>query len=280
MSKMIEPLSWDMIPPEFISSLLAMAIVMILAIAVAIGLRRYDPLKRPKGFMHLAEIAVSFADKEVKELMGPAFDGFGGYILALALYIMIGFIIGMIGIPNFLHPGTSAYLDPMPNPFTNTAMPLSIALATFFWIHFTAAKSNHWAYFKRYIQPMPFFLPINLITMWSPVLSLTLRLFGNALAGYFVMTLIYVGFSGIIPGTMAGLAISPVIASLGHLYFDLFDGFIQLTVFCMLTMINVSSEYVSPEMKLKAKEDKAEAKRLKAEKRAAKKLKRQKALKA
>ena len=84
--------------------------------------------------------------------------------------------------------------------------------------------------------------------MWSNVLSLTLRLFGNALAGYCVITLIYVGIGTIIPplGNYSGLALTPLLAPIAHLYFDIFDGLIQLAVFCILTMINVSTEYISP----------------------------------
>ena len=165
------------------------------------------------------------------------------------------------GIPNFFQPGSEKFLAPLPNPFTNTAMPLSIALLTFFWIHFTAMRYKGWGYFKRYTEPFAVFLPINLVTMWSPVLSLTLRLFGNALAGFCVVTLVYTGFEYAFTTVGVGLALTPLLAPIVHLYFDVFDGLIQLTVFCMLTMMNVAAEYVSPE-------ELAEAKRAQEEKRA------------
>lgn len=261
--KVIAPISWETLPPEFLSSLLAMLIVIIIAVVVRIKLNSFDPLKKPKGFLHIVEILIEFSDKQVKELMGDQFEGFGGYILALGLYIILGFIIGMIGIPNFFQPNTSYYLQAMPNPFTNTAMPLSIAFCTFILTHYTAIKYKKWSYFKRYIEPIPIFLPINLVTMWSSMLSLTLRLFGNALAGYCVITLIYVGFSYMFPISGTGLVLTPLLAPIAHIYFDLFDGAIQLMVFCMLTMINISSEYVSP---MQLEEEKQE-KRLKKEER-------------
>lgn len=270
LKNIIAPLTWENIPAEFYSSIIAMAIVMVLAVVVWFKLKNYDPLKAPKGFLYWAETAVEYADKKVEELMGPAFEGFGAYILCLAAYIGIGFLIGFIGFPDFFRP--EAYqnpiqLNPMPNPFTNTSMPLAIAMLTFLWIHFTAAKCNKWGYFRRYVKPFPVFLPINLITMWSPLLSLTLRLFGNALAGYCVVTLIYVGFAGLFPVANAGLALTPLIAPIVHLYFDVFDGFIQVTVFCMLTMINVSLEYVSPQQLAEEKREREEKKDRKAQKR-------------
>lgn len=278
--KIIEPLSWNTLPPEFLSSLLALIIILIITFIIRLKLRHYDPLKKPSGFLNIVEIVVEFADNSVKNLMGPAFEGFGGYVVCVGMYIFIGFFIGMIGIPNVFQPGGETYLEPLPNPFTNIAFPLSIALITFFLTHYTAIKCKKWAYFKRYIEPIPLFLPINLITMWSSVLSLTLRLFGNALAGYCVITLIYVGLSTVIPpaGTYWGMFFDPFIAPLAHLYFDLFDGAIQLVVFTMLTMINVAQEYISPQELLDAKNAKEEAKRLKLERKENKRLKKQKAI--
>ncbi len=272
--KVIEPLTWDNLPPEFISSVIAMLAIIILSIVIYFKVKKYDPLEKPHGFIHIVEIIVDFADKQVMDLMGPVFKNYGGYIITLGLYILFGFFIGMIGIPNFMQSNSSWYLEPIPNPFTNLAMPLSIALVTFFLTHFTAIKYKKWKYFERYIEPMPLFLPINLITMWSSVLSLTLRLFGNALAGYCIITLIYVGLGTALPpdGSLTGLALTPLLAPFAHLYFDLFDGLIQLAVFAMLTMINISNEYVSAEDLANEKMEHEKHKELKEKRRLEKKL--------
>ena len=111
--------------------------------------------------------------------------------------------------------------------------------------------------------------------MWSNVLSLTLRLFGNALAGYCVITLIYVGLSTVIPpaGSYWGMFLDPLIAPAAHLYFDIFDGAIQLVVFTMLTMINIAQEYISPQELLDAKNEKEAQKRRKLARKEEKRLK-------
>lgn len=280
--KIIAPISWSTLPPEFMTSLLAFLISLILILIINIKVRNYDPLRKPSGFMNVCEIVINFADKQVQEIMGPAFSNFGGYISFLGFYILIGFIIGMIGIPNVFQPGSEAFLQALPNPFTNIAFPLSIAICTFVLTHFTAIKYKKWSYFKRYIEPIPLFLPINLITMWSSTLSLTLRLFGNALAGYCVITLIYVGLGTAIPpeGSFFGFFLEPLIAPIAHLYFDIFDGCIQLAVFCILTMIYISNEYVSLEemeeekaLKLEIKKRKEEKRLLKSQKRSLKEKK-------
>ena len=224
---------------ETISSLIVMGILCLLSFYIAIRARFADPLKKPKGILFLAEVGVKFFDHLVEELMGKQFRGFGGFIMAIACYLFISFIWGLTGLPS---------------PVTFLATPLSLGLITFVLIHATAAKYNGWKYFKRYIDPIPVFLPVNLISMWAPLLSLTLRLFGNALAGWTLMSLIYGAFNGmgnavitfVVNGAEQtfgiGGFIAPFVTPVLHAYFDLFSGLIQTTVFLFLTMIFIAVE--------------------------------------
>ena len=220
---------------EVISSLFAMAIVAILAIIVGIMARCHDPLKKPKGLLLIAEMGVKFFDGFVENLAGTALPGFGGIVMGCAVYLFIAFIFGLTGLPS---------------PVTYMAIPLSLGLTAFLCIHIVSAQFTKWRYFKRYIEPFPVFLPINLISMWAPVLSLTLRLFGNAVAGMTLMSLLY-AFLGGIGNTLftfageavhTGAIIAPFITSILHAYFDLFSGFIQTTVFISLMTILVGQE--------------------------------------
>ncbi len=162
--------------------------------------------------------------------MGPRYRGFGGFIMAVAVYLFLAFIWGLTGLPA---------------PITYLATPLSLGLVTFVLIHANAMRYNKFRYFKRYIDPIPVFLPINLISMWAPLLSLTMRLFGNALAGWTLMTLLYAALNGI-GGTVieaagqamgAGSFVAPIVTPILHAYFDLFSGLIQTVVFLSLIHI-------------------------------------------
>ena len=133
-----------------------------------------------------------------------------------------------------------------------------LQIITFMMIHITAAKYNKWKYFKRYIEPIPVFLPVNLISMWAPLLSLTMRLFGNALAGWTLMTLVYsalnslgntvinfvvtMGAEQTISSLNVGGFIAPFVTPALHAYFDIFSGLIQTVVFLFLSMIFVANE--------------------------------------
>lgn len=229
-------LTWE-ISGEVYTSLIVMAIVMILFIISGILAHFHDPLKPSKGLLFVAETLVGFFDRLVDELMGPQFKGFGGFIMAIASYLFIAFIFGLTGLPS---------------PVTYLAVPLSLGLISFGMIHFTSMKYKKFRYFKRYIEPFPIFLPINLISMWAPVLSFTLRLFGNAISGFVIMSLVYAGFNQISGAcidlvsswTEAGVwnIVAPIPAAILHCYFDLFSGLIQTTVFIFLSMVLISQE--------------------------------------
>ena len=220
---------------EVISSLIVMAIIMVLAIIVGIQAHFQDPLKKPKGLLLIAELGVKFFDNFTEGLIGKRLPGFGGVVMCCGVYLFIAFIFGLTGLPS---------------PVTYMAVPLSLGLTAFLCIHIVSARFTKWKYFKRYVDPFPVFLPINMISMWAPVLSLTLRLFGNAVAGMTLMSLVY-AFFGSVGGALfevagetvyVGTFIAPFITPVLHAYFDLFSGLIQTTVFISLMTILTGQE--------------------------------------
>ena len=230
------------IPGEVISSLIVILIILILSIIIAIQAHFQDPLKKPKGLLLLAEIGVKFFDNFASELVGGALPNFGGFVMGVAVYLFLAFIFGLTGLPS---------------PVTYMAVPLSLGLTTFLLIHFTSARFTKWRYFKRYVDPFPVFLPINLISMWAPLLSLTLRLFGNAVAGWVLLTIVESALrdasaaifnfmpvveSGVASGNWNEIFLSPIPTAILHAYFDLFSGLIQTVVFIFLTTIFVGQE--------------------------------------
>lgn len=209
-------------------------ILVILFIVVGILAKRADPLKRPKGLLLLAELCVEKLDNFVKETMGPGFDNFAGILLGIIPTLFLSFTIGITGLPT---------------PMTNLAVPLTFALVTFVLIHFTSVRFTKFAYFKRFIDPLPLFLPMNLLSMWAPLLSMTLRMFGNAVVGWVLLGLINSGleslsatiFSFINSGANQ-LFLVPIATPLLHAYFDLFSGFVQTMVFVFLTALFIAQE--------------------------------------
>ena len=221
------------IAPEVYSSLIVCLILIVFSVVVGILARFRKPTDRPKGILSAVEYGVTFFDKFAVDMMGPAFKGMGGFIMAIAMYLFTSFIFGLTGLPS---------------PMTYIAIPLSLGLVSFVMIHATAVRYQKWKYFKRYVDPFPVFLPINLMSMWAPLLSLTLRLFGNAIAGFALMTILYSALESLNQmifanlGQWGGAIGTPIVTGIFHLYFDLFSGFIQTTVFISLTAIYIGQE--------------------------------------
>lgn len=235
---------WENLQGETIVSLFIIFGLIVLFIIVGSIFRRKnknEEWKKPdKGFSLFIVLAVEKIDGMVENLMGPKYKGFGGYVFPLTCYIGLSFIFGLMGFPN-----------PM-SYFGNT---FAIALCTFLLIHGNAVRANKWAYFHRYIEPFPFLLPINLLSMWAPLLSLSLRIFGNSLSGYTIMGIMYWALSNVsaklfsfLNSGASGMILPPILTWIFHGYFDAFSGLVQTLIFIMLTMILIAQEDPDPSL--------------------------------
>ncbi len=237
------------ISTEFIASRITRLLIIIFSFVVYFKQKKYSYKDKPKGIVNLAEIIISFGDKQVNELRGKPkyFSNFGGYIIPLAAYIFLGFIVGMVGFPNLivLGPESEGYIRNEKNlfsqispPFTNLTFTRAIGLLTVILIEFTKIRSDKWNYYKQFIFTFPPLLP--LATNFVPMLSLGRRLFGNAFAGFCIETLLYYLFDGI--GNSFGLVLAPVVRPFIHAYFDLWGGIIQTRVFVRITRMNIAQQ--------------------------------------
>ena len=78
-----------------------------------------------------------------------------------------------------------------------------------------------------FLEPMPAMLPMNILELFIKPVSLCMRLFGNVLGAFIIMCMI----EGLVR------IIVPVPFSL---YFDFFDGLIQVYVFTLLTSMYIA----------------------------------------
>lgn len=222
------------LPAETYTSWMVMLIIVVFSLVVFQKAKKADPFAKPKGILLIAEWIVVTVEGLVKTNMGSHFRFLSPYFLSITLYVFIGFLFGLTGLSSPL----SYYL----NTFT-------IVLMSFVLIHFTAIKTNGWKYFKRFIEPFPVFLPINLVSVWAPLVSMSFRIFGNILSGFILMSLIYFSLGQLsswifsfLPSGLSSLWMAPLIAPWFHLYFDLFSALIQTLVFISLSMLFIAQE--------------------------------------
>lgn len=209
------------IRPTIVNSWLIVIVLSILFIVIGRRFKKMAYDEKPKGIYRLAEIFIEAIDNLTKETMGKANMGFAPYIATLAIYLAIANLLGLIG----LTPPTSDY-----------NVTLTLAMITFFLIHFSSIRLNGLGgYLKGYLEPISFLLPINIMGEIAVPISLSFRLFGNVLTGVLLMGLIYGALSGI------GMFIGPLVTPVLHAYFDVFSGLLQTFIFMMLSMVQISN---------------------------------------
>ena len=172
----------------------------------------------PTGFQNVVEFAVETLQGFVDGSMGRHGKKYMNYVGTLFLFVLISNISGLFG----LRPPTADF-----------GTTFSLALITFVMIQYNNIKYNKLGAITDLFQPIWFLFPINLIGEIATPVSMSLRLFGNVMAGTVMMALYY----GLLP-IFAKIGIPSAL----HVYFDLFSGAIQAYVFCMLTMVFVTQK--------------------------------------
>ncbi len=209
----------------------------VLMYVVAQKIKKINYLETPKGISFLAVLFVQTIDKFVGQNMDKEdVELFSPYIATIALYIFCANISGLSG---FLFPPTASLSVTFP-----------LAFITWFLIEKQSLKTNGIkGFIKNLFEPLPIFVLPNVLGHISPLISLSVRLFGNILSGGVILTIVYWATSNLskfmfnllqfnINFNVFGIFIAPIL----HLYFDIFAGFIQTFVFVSLTMVLIQKE--------------------------------------
>lgn len=196
-------------------------IVMILVAIFAMAATRNMSLKRPTGAQNVLEMIFDGIRGLVNDNMDPKKGAaLVSIVVTYFIFILFSNLIGLI--PTFSSP-TADY---------NTT--LALALCTFALIYIFGIKYKGLGYFKHYLKPYVFFLPITIIEDFSKPITLTFRLYGNIYGGE-VLIAVLLGLLGGWIHVFGGF-----IASVVWLSFSIFVGFIQAFIFTMLSIAYVS----------------------------------------
>lgn len=158
------------------------------------------------------QLTSSFSSERLGREMFP-------FISTLFLFVLFSNWLGVI-------PGLSS-------PTQNLNVTMGLALMVFVLSQVLAMRAKGMkSYWKGYLEPMPFMLPLNIIGELSKPMSHAFRLFGNVLAGTILVTVVMTKFAPI------------ALPSVLNLVFGLFFGAIQAFVFAILAVayINVAVE--------------------------------------
>ena len=106
-------------------------------------------------------------------------------------------------------------------PTNNINTTVALAVLTSFCYFYGGLSQKGLGYFKRYISPVVFFLPINILEDFTKPLSLSFRLFGNILADELVVGVL--------------VTLIPLLVPIPLMLLGLFTSAIQALVFSTLT---------------------------------------------
>ena len=203
--------------------------LIILAVFIICKLLTRNLGKVPKGGQVIAERYVNMVNGLVDSTMGKGKRRYAPYIGTVFIFSAFGSLISLTG----LRPVTADL---------NTT--LSWALVTFMMTQLGGIQAKgivNWL--KGFLDPIPFMLPMNIVSELVNPISLSFRHFGNISAGVVITTLVYTGLAGLTNIIFQGWLPIPIfqlgIPAVLSVYFDLFSGILQAFIFCMLTMVFV-----------------------------------------
>lgn len=207
------------IMPQLLTIILTTVLIVTVSFIYSRKLKKMKPDDDPRGIVLVVELIVKYIEKMVIEVLGVKYKNLTIYLMYLMLYILIGNWLSIIGLES---------------PASSYTVTLSLGLVTFIGIYYVGIKFQKLVFFKKYLNP------IEIITQFAPLISLSFRLFGNIMGGSIILALLY-GFSGQLWGKIPIIGqvnfLIGGIAPFLHMYFDLFAGSIQALIFGMLTIV-------------------------------------------
>jgi F-type H+-transporting ATPase subunit a len=187
----------------------------IIAVLSFLGNRNLKAI--PDGFQNFTELVTEFIRDLAKTQIGEAdYLNFVPFIGTLFLFIFVSNWSGallpwrLIEIPN----------GELAAPTNDINTTVSLALMTSFSYFFAGIRKKGLGYFKRYVSPAAFLLPINVLEDFTKPLSLSFRLFGNILADELVVGVL--------------VALVPLIVPIPIMLLGVFTSAIQALVFATL----------------------------------------------
>lgn len=184
-------------------------IIMAVVFLLCILLSRNLSVEHPGRRQIVVETAVKGLNDFFSETVGEKGKAYIPYLSAVAIYIGIANLIGLLG-----------FKPPTKDMNVTAALAfMSIVLIEVSGIRAKGAKG--WVK-KSFAEPMPIILPINILEIFIKPLSLCMRLFGNVLGSFVIMELLKMVVPAVVPAVFS-------------CYFDIFDGLIQAYVFVFLT---------------------------------------------
>jgi F-type H+-transporting ATPase subunit a len=157
--------------------IVSLFVVLILLILSLLGTNNVKTV--PEGMQNFMEFVAEFTSTIAKDQIGESYyKPWIPFVGTLFLFILGCNWAGAL-IPWKIIELPEGELSAPTNDINTT---VALALITSFSYFYAGISKKGLGYFKRYVQPTPVLLPINILEDFTKPLSLSFRLFGNILA--------------------------------------------------------------------------------------------------
>ncbi len=134
-------------------------------------------VEHPNPAQHVAEMVHEFVSDMGEQVIGHGYDRFQSFVTCVLLFVLLNNVIGLL-------------VGLVPGVVTPTAapiVPLGIAVLTFLYYNFHGVRvQGPIGYLKHFAGPLwwlaPLLFPIEMISHFARMLSLTVRLYANMFA--------------------------------------------------------------------------------------------------
>lgn len=218
-------------PLEITNSLIMTWIVMAVIIVFAYFAGK-NASKIPSGISNFAEMVVEGLYSNIETLAGRLTNRIFAIIATFFIFIIVGNYFGLlpgvgtIGLKE-VRDGHEVLTPLFRPPAADLNFTLALALISVLFTHYIAVTTIGFsAYLSRYLSLNPIYLFVGLLEIiaeFTKIISLSFRLFGNIFAGEALLTTISSLFAFVAP--------------LPFMMLELLVGFVQATVFMMLTLV-------------------------------------------
>jgi F-type H+-transporting ATPase subunit a len=174
-------------------------------------------VEKPNPAQQIAEMVSEFTGGMGEQIIGHGYEKYQAFLTCIFLFVLFNNLIGLI-------PG-------VPAPTTSPWVPLGLALPTFIYYNYQGFREQGFiGYLKHFCGPLWWMawliLPIELVSHFARIMSLTIRLYANMYAS----DMVTLGFFSLVPVGVPAI----------FLGLHAFVSVIQAFVFMLLTMIYIS----------------------------------------
>ena len=188
----------------------------VLILVSLLGTKNADRLPR-NGWQNFVEIVYEYLQSIARDQLGESFyKEWIPFIGTLFLFIFGCNWAGAVIPWKLIQLPEGEFAAPTNDINTTVAL----ALLTSFAYFYAGLSKKGLGYFKRYVNPIPLLLPINILEDFTKPLSLSFRLFGNVLADELTVTVL--------------TSLVPLVIPLPIMLLGIFAGSVQALIFSTL----------------------------------------------